>query len=433
MGAACFFQQLDGTFSKTTLPFGGSSISASLGDYDGDGWLDLLVADNTRNIVWHNVGHGNLTAVTNTTIVTRDAFVVTWEDYDGDGDLDLFVGNFDSPSQLYRNDGGGIFVPLSPIGSTPHSDHVVGAAWGDYDNDGFADLILARVPATFGGPPVPAALFHNNGDGTFSQVNTSPISVDLGDTAGVAWGDYDNDGWLDLIATDFLGRGNRLYHNNGDGTFTRSRSGSVVNDSGSSSSAAWGDYDHDGFVDLFIANGTNGGGQSNDFLYRNNAVAIANTNGWVLVRCVGTVSNRSAIGTKVRLYAKIAGRSFWQLREVSTGDGQSVNPLELHFGLADATNIDLIRVEWPSGIVQELRDAHPREIITVTEPTRLTMTTPGVLNVRSWPGQAFLLEASNNLLDWESVSPLTNLTGTLEFQDAKSPGAATRFYRVRAR
>jgi enediyne biosynthesis protein E4 len=428
-----FRQQTNGSFIQTSLASGGSSVSAAWGDYDNDGFVDLLVADHTRNILWHNDGTGNLIAITNTPIDTSRAFVITWVDYDNDGDQDLFVGNLATNSQLYRNDGAGIFVPITTGPIAANSAKVVGAAWGDYDNDGFPDLFLARVPA--GGPPPPSFLFHNNGDGTFSQVNVKPFTDDLGDTAGVAWGDYDNDGWLDLFVTDFQGRGNRLYHNNGDGTFTRIVSGSVVNDRGGSSSAAWGDYDHDGFLDLFVANGTNGGGESKDYLYYNNQGSIGNTNGWILVKCVGTVSNRSAIGTKVRVKATIMGKTFWQLREISTADGQSVNPLEAHFGLGNATNIEMIRIEWPSGTVQEFQNVAPKQFLTITEPSRLLA---GVVNgapqfmLKGGRGLQYDIETSTNLTAWSQLGTvtITNVDGTASIADTNASGSDRRFYRA---
>ncbi|MCL4179541.1 MAG: ASPIC/UnbV domain-containing protein [Verrucomicrobia bacterium] len=118
---------------------------------------------------------------------------------------------------------------------------------------------------------------------------------------------------------------------------------------------------------------SNGGGEFTsppeaNFLYRNEESA----NAWLLVRLIGTVSNRSAIGAKVRVRATIRGQELGQLREISGGSGwSSQNNLRVDFGLGDATNVDLLRIEWPSGIVQEFRDLAARQILTVTEPLRL--------------------------------------------------------------
>jgi hypothetical protein len=116
--------------------------------------------------------------------------------------------------------------------------------------------------------------------------------------------------------------------------------------------SAWGDYDNDGFLDLFVCNGFVRASQNN-LLYRNNG----NSNAWLNFRLVGTVSNRSAIGAKVRLKATIHGRTFWQMREISGGSGfLCQNDMRANFGLGDATNADLVRIEWPSGTVREFQN-----------------------------------------------------------------------------
>jgi len=238
---------------------------------------------------------------------------------------------------------------------------------------------------------------------------------------GGAWGDYDSDGLVDLFVVDATGN-NRLYHNDGDGAFSRVLSGSLVNDGGQSQACAWGDYDNDGFLDLFVAN------QSNEpnFLYRN----TGNANAWLKVRCEGTLSNRSAIGAKVRLRAIISGNVVEQLRELTGGDGRSGQTLIAHFGLGDATIIDTLRIEWPSGIVQELHDVMPRQFLTVTEPARLQTLGAGVLRIQSWKGMAFEVQASTDLNQWSALTTLTNLTSTLEFTDPDAAIHLRRFYRT---
>src|SRR5439155_720453 len=170
-----------------------------------------------------------------------------------------------------------------------------GSAWGDYDNDGFLDLFVSNEQGQNN------FLFHNNGDGTFGKIVSGSIINDGGASYGCAWGDYDNDGFLDLFVANGpasgAGQNDFLYRNNGDGTFTRITTGSIVNDNASGDGCAWGDYNNDGFVDLFVSN-LNG---QNNLLYRNDG----NSNNWLTVRCVGQLSNRSGIGTKVRLKTEV--------------------------------------------------------------------------------------------------------------------------------
>jgi hypothetical protein len=430
-----FQQQVDGTFTQTSLPLG-LSFGAAWTDYDNDGFVDLLVGDLTQNILWHNDGEGHLVPVTNTPVVTAGYRPnVTWVDYDQDGDLDVFVTTGGTTGagtgRLYRNDGHGVFTPVA-TGQLPElTSNSTGAAWGDYDNDGFPDVFVCRLNNSFE-QTLPSFLFHNNGDGTFTQIQRSPFTNDVGYAVSCSWGDYDNDGWLDLIVSNYGNGGrNRLYHNNGDGTFTRILSGSVANDLGNSSGAIWGDYDRDGFLDLFIANGTESSGERNDFLYHNDG----NSNAWFSVKCVGTVSNRSAIGAKVRVKATIGGKTFWQLREINTGDGWSNPPLEVHFGLGNATNVETLRIEWPSGTVQEFQNVAAKQFLTVTEPARMLVTAMnGVPQISLHGGRGFQyeLQLSTNLSVWSSLGTLTitNLDGTAPIRDTNALGSDRRFYRA---
>lgn len=426
-----FRQQADGTFIRSTLATG-SCLGVAWADYDNDGFVDLLVADGAQNILWHNDGKGGLVAVRSTPIVTApDATAIAWADYNNDGHIDVFVATVGAGnSRLYRNDGRGAFTQITSGQLAQRSTFVSAAAWGDYDNDGFPDLFLAR--GTFdSSQPLPSFLFHNNGDGTFTQVETSPFTDDMGAGApGCAWGDFDNDGWLDLIVTAFGGP-NRLYHNNGDGTFSRVLSGSIATDIGNSSPCAWGDYDRDGFLDLFIANSTSGGGDSNDFLYHNDG----NSNAWITVKCVGTVSNRSAIGAKVRVKATIGGKTFWQLREINTGDGWDGNPLEAHFGLGGATNIETLRIEWPSATVQEFQNVAAKQFLTVIEPAHLLVTTSNGIpqfSLQGGRGLQYEVQTSTDLAAWSVLSTLTitNSSGTIVITDTNALTSDRRFHRA---
>jgi hypothetical protein len=262
---------------------------------------------------------------------------------------------------------------------------------------------------------------------------------------GCAWGDYDNDGWLDLFVAnlgplDPISRvsiapeDNFLYHNNGDGTFTKITSGSLVHDLGYSTGCAWADYDNDGFLDLFVSNGW-GTKSENNFLYRNNG----NTNNWINVRLVGTVSNRSAIGAKVRVEATIAGSTLWQMREISGGSNYgSQNDMRANFGLGDATNVETLRIEWPSGTVQELHAVAAKQFLTIAEPPRLTATKvngqPEFILKGGWNMQ-YDIEASTDLTVWSPIATvtITNRNGAVPISDPALPAGWQKFYRAMAR
>ncbi|MCI0541902.1 MAG: FG-GAP-like repeat-containing protein [Verrucomicrobiales bacterium] len=421
----------DGTFSRMIADAVGELASAkgnchggAWGDFNNDGFLDLMVVDwNRKTVLYRNHPDGRFAKVVGDPLVNVGSQSVgcAWADFDNDGWSDAFVSGFGGANFLLRNDGHGAFLRITgrvPASDTASSD---GCAWGDYNNDGFLDLFVTN-PNSGGN-----RLYRNKGDGTFEKITAGAVVADRMSSTGCAWGDYDNDGWLDLfVVNGFSGpQNNLLYRNNGDGTFTKITAGSPVNDSGNSFGVGWGDYDNDGFLDLFVANGILGPAQSN-FLYRNSA----NTNGWLKVECVGTVSNRAGIGAKVRVKSVIGGQARWQLRAIDGGDGTSGGSLEAHFGLGDATIVDTLRIEWPSGIEQELRDVAANQFLTVTEPVRLQVSGPGVFRVQSWKGMAFEMQASTDLVQWLPLTTVTNLTGTLDFTDQDATNHLQRFYRT---
>jgi hypothetical protein len=181
-------------------------------------------------------------------------------------------------------------------------------------------------------------------------------------------------------------------------------------------------------MDLFVAGRT-----GRNLLYRNSLPQNGNTNRWLKIKPVGTVSNRSAIGAKIRVKATIGGQTFWQMRLIASQSHQL--ELSAHFGLGDATNVD-VRIEWPSGIVQELTCVAAGQILTVTEPAHLRAAglTNGLFhfalpkNVR----RAYRVEASTDLTTWQifdDAPPTT--TPSQQFQDQAPAGSAYRFYRVK--
>jgi hypothetical protein len=354
----------DGSFTKIAadpvVQSAGNSRGCAWGDYDNDGHLDLFVANEQgqNNFLFHNNGGGAFTKINFGSIVNDGgaSYGCAWGDYDNDGYLDLFVANLNQNNFLYHNNRDGTFTRVTSGRIVSDGGASQGCAWGDYDNDGLLDLFVAnRNQKNF--------LCHNEGNGLFSAITNGSIVNDIGYSWSPAWIDYDNDGSLDLFVANGpasgAGQNNFLYRNNGDGTFTRVTTGTIVNDGANSDACAWGDYNNDGFLDLFVSN-LNG---QNNLLYRNDG----NTNNWLTVRCVGRLSNKSGIGVKVRLQTMAGSR--WQMREISGGSGYgSQNAPYAYFGLGAATNIDIVRIEWPSGIVQQLQAVAPKQLLTVTEP-----------------------------------------------------------------
>jgi hypothetical protein len=425
----------------------GQANAATWGDYNNDGHLDLLITIwDPPNLFFHNNGDGSFTKVTSDTLGGLNSdpgqgVAGSWADYDNDGDLDILVTHSDRRNAFYRNNGDGTLTRLfeTEIGDLDEaSAGNNGATWGDYDNDGDLDVFITRGGAA---SLLNDALYRNNANGTFTKMTSGvvgPLVNDLQPGASCAWADYDNDGWLDLYVANpgrtfnggESGRANLMYRNNGDGSFTQITNGSPATDVASSNTGIWGDYDNDGFMDLFVANGGFAGPQL-DALYRNDT----NSNSWLKLKLVGTTSNRSAIGAKVRVKATINGTNVWQMREISGGDGfLSQNDMRPNFGLGDATNAEIVRIEWPSGIVQELRNVAARQILTVTERPRLEPTVKVLsgmveLKVRGWKGFTYAIEASSNLITWQLLGTVTNLTGTLQATDAEV-GRSQRYYRL---
>ncbi len=418
----------DSTFTKITdspvVQDGGIHWSGAWADYDNDGHLDLLVADfNSPRLLYHNNGDTTFTRITQGSLATdvTASCSAAWADYDNDGAPDLFVANAGPGAtarrnSLYRNEGEGTFTRITTGHPVAESAINNAAEWGDYDSDGDLDLFVC---VTITGNNF---LFQNNGDGTFRKITSGAMVATGGNVS--AWGDYDNDGFLDLFLVGGITRvwPDYLYHNNGDGTFTQMTTGAPGADGGRNSGCAWGDYDNDGFLDLFLANFYD----EDNFLYHNDG----NAHHWLKVKLVGTVSNRAAIGAKVRVRAPLSGTAYWQLREIGGGSGYAGQNLLAHFGLRDAEKAEVVRIEWPSGIVQELRDVPANQTLTVTEPARLQITGPGQFRIQSWEGQAFEVQSSIDLKNWQAVTTITNLTGTLEFSDTNAVQQTACFYRA---
>jgi len=187
-------------------------------------------------------------------------------------------------------------------------------------------------------------------------------------------------------------------------------------------SGCWVDFNQDGNLDLFVL-ALDGA----DKLFMGNG----NGNHWLEVRPKGTASNRLAIGARIFATATIRGQVIRQMRAITATD--SDHTLTAHFGLGDATTIDTLRIEWPSGIVQELKDVTTDQILTVTEPPRLIPQSMGKFQIQCWINQSFAVQCSADILTWTTAATVTNETGTLIFQDLEADQHDCRYYRVIAK
>jgi hypothetical protein len=282
-------QNKDGSFNDVTEQAGLSNagdgnygMGVAVGDYDNDGYSDIYVTSYGKNVLYHNNGNGTFTDVTARTGVAGSGWSVSagFFDYDNDGKLDLFVtrymiwdtkhskdcgGSFhtycppeDFPattSILYHNNGDGTFTDVSESsGIAAKKGRALGVAFADYDNDGFTDIFVAN-------DGMQQYLFHNNGNGTFTERGLeagAALSEDGRRLSGmgVVFQDYDNDGRPDVIVTELPREIYGVYHNDGDGSFSY-RSLETGLGALSSGSSGWGvgleDFDNDGWKDLFVA------------------------------------------------------------------------------------------------------------------------------------------------------------------------------------
>ena len=223
-------------------------------DYDGDGDLDLFVTAWTFtggfpiNKLWRNDGGGAFTNVASSLNVAgfnNYSSSASWADFNNDGRLDLYVTNFtrDEQDVLYQNNGTSFSILLpNVVKGNPRW-----SAWGDYDLDGDLDLYLAR----YNGPNL---LYQNNGNGSFTNVPSGTTGIhDYRDSERVCWIDYDGDGYPDLFIVNNY-QENRLYRNQGDGSFEDVTVASGLGGAGQGRHCAWADYDNDGDMDLYVAN-----------------------------------------------------------------------------------------------------------------------------------------------------------------------------------
>jgi hypothetical protein len=448
----------DGTFSDVTenagVPGTGYGLGCVWGDYDNDGYPDLFVTQFGRNVLYHNNGNGTFTDVTDKAgVAGADSGEfhsgATFFDFDRDGRLDLYVGSYvsldrrycnlggvlsscppsvyrGSPDALYHNNGDGTFTNVSVKAKIyqPEGKNLSVAA-ADYDNDGWPDLFVANDGLN-------AYLYHNERDGTFKEIGlvSGMALTGRGVTMAamcISLGDFDNDGWLDLYISDFQRSSDHLWKNDGKGFFDEvSDQAGITRATRDVLSFGGGffDYDNDGWLDLFIANGhvypeieqaspdisykqinslfhnerngkfldvtqSSGDGFRTPYVGRGVAFADFDNDGFVDVvvanngdvplllhnsggngnhflnfKLAGKKSNRDALGARVRVVA--GGIS--QIREIAGGGSYlSQSDLRANFGLGKADRAETVEIRWPSGTQQVFHNVDAGKFYLVEE------------------------------------------------------------------
>ena len=336
----------DGTFTDISAETGVDVEaivgSASFGDYDNDGRVDLFIATrDSHDRLYRNTGDAEISfedVTTTASVAGLDysiAMQATWRDFDRDGDPDLFaVHDGNQKSRFYRQGGG--YPPFIEVGTAAGiqvARNSMGVAWGDYDNDGWPDVYVTNIDQ--------ANLFRNKGDGTFEDVSASSGTQLNGMSWGAAFADFDNDGDEDLFVGNtygFDGRQSFLYENRG-GEFVDVATSAGVALNTDVYGVATGDFNQDGLLDLIVADG------SGRLLLNR----TTNTGRWVGLRLEGDEVNKMGIGVTVRVAA--GDNSFYRTVDGGSSFCSQLSP-QLHFGLADAVQIDTLEIDWGGGSSQ---------------------------------------------------------------------------------
>jgi len=375
-----FFQNEDGTFTEQNFPTTPAtylpSWSIAAGDITGNGFNDLLYGGGSGvTFMYANNDGTGYTEVSGPEFVfsQRSNFI----DIDNDGNLDAFVCHDIAPNVYYINDGdGNLTFNQGGLGDHPTGGHY-GSIWIDYNNDGHMDLFIAKCSGGGQGSQAKFNELHrNNGDGTFTDVSVESGLRDPLQTWSSAWGDFNNNGFMDVLvgASSFSDGGHKLMRNNGDGTFTDVTAGSGFDVFGGTSiEHATYDFNNDGYLDIMGNSNTlylNNGDMTftpyvvpfsgaaiadlnNDgFLdaYRGNQIHYndGNDNNWIVINTQGVESNRNGIGARVEITSALGT----QIRDVRSGEGfRYMSTLNTHFGIGSDTEIEEIVIKWPSGTV----------------------------------------------------------------------------------
>ena len=418
------FYKNDGDGAFTYLPnsamgnTGSYSEACAFGDANGNGCLDLVatnsgnsILSNRRNLYYENNCDGTYTRVQNVH-PTTDLHIsrsADWIDIDEDGDLDLFITNeSDSKNDLFINDGNGTFTKNTTVAFVLDERTSAGSSWSDIDNDGDFDLFIANWDGTTGNN-TNNQLFINHGSLSFTEVISGDLVSDGGCSFASTFADYDNDGDEDLfVANAYCSPNNNFFYENVNGIFVRNNTSILATETGYTFGAAWGDYNNDGFMDMIWANTLNES-QPNDFFENE-----GNGNNWFKILLEGTTTNRSAIGTVVKVKANINGNDVWQMRRINSASGYcSQNSYTQHFGLGDATIVDSLVIEWFSGHEEIYTDLEINKACKAIEGTDLYCSQTVGLNELESPSRIiqiarlsekkFKINAVNPLLKIESV------------------------------
>jgi len=402
----------DGTFTDVTARAGADdarwSVSGSFLDYDRDGWLDLYIGNYVNYSVANNVecfnnirtycgpdgfvpvpdrlfrnrGDGTFEDTTAASQIGREygpALGVSTADLDGNGWIDIYVANDLSENRSWMNQGDGTFVNTAQFNGSAYNDvgdaeASMGVDAGDFDGDGDDDLFVSHLITQTN------TLYVNDGNGLFEDRSTrtglGPPSLAF-TGFGTAWFDYDNDGWLDIFvangAVDLIPRlvqagdpyplhqTNQLFRNLGGGRFTEvsSSSGPVFELSEVSRGSAFGDIDNDGDVDIVL---TNNNGPARLLLN-----AVGNQQHWVGLRLVDPATNRDMLGTRVAVIP-VGGTPSWR-RVRSDGSYASANDPRVLFGLGTNSEIEGVQAIWPDGTLETWTSVQTDQWVTLSRGT----------------------------------------------------------------
>lgn len=388
----------DGTFSDVTVSAGldawHPTQTAAWGDFNNDGWIDLFIGNESSRRggshpceLYRNNGDGTFSNIADEAGVDMQLYAkgVVWGDYDNDGWLDLYISNWEGPNRLYRNKGSQdgddwAFEDVTAVAGVGEPLESFPTWFWDYDNDGWLDLFVSGWRASSGDMaaeylelPIQAAmprLYHNQRDGTFADVTKQAGLNKVLYTMGSNFGDLDNDGWLDFYAgtgdPDFRSlMPNRMFRGVGGRHFEEVTAAGRFGHLQKGHGVAFGDLDNDGDQDIFaVMGGAFEGDVFDDVLFENPGFSAH----WIILKLEGTISNRSAIGARIRVDIETPDGPRSIHRVVSSGGSFGASSLQQESGLGNATRIHQITIQWPaSQTIQTFQDIAVDHAYRITE------------------------------------------------------------------